>query len=130
MFIYVRCAGQAEKFTAKVKIIGQETDLEIVRIDDQSFFANATPFEMGDLPGLKDFVSVYGFPDGGDQLSLTEGIVSEVEPKIFYSGAHLLTGQIGAPINCGNSGGPVRKEGKIVDMAFQSLTSANYNNLG
>jgi len=131
MFIQVRRAGQAKKYTAKVEIIGHETDLAIVRIDDKSFFANATPLELGDLPELKDSVSVYGFPDGGDKLSLTEGIVSRVEHTNYsHSGAYLLTGQIDAPINSGNSGGPVLKEGKIVGVAFQSLTSASYNNIG
>ena len=131
MFIQVRRAGQAKKYTARVEKIGHEKDLAIVRVDDQEFFANATPLEFGDLPGLKDSVSVYGFPDGGDKLSLTEGIVSRVEhTNYFHSGAYLLTGQIDAPINSGNSGGPVLKDGKIVGVAFQSLTSASYNNIG
>jgi len=131
MFIQVRRAGQAKKYTGTVEIIGHETDLAIVRVHDTSFFANATPLELGSLPELKDSVSVYGFPDGGDKLSLTEGIVSRVEHTNYsHSGAYLLTGQIDAPINSGNSGGPVLKEGKIVGVAFQSLTSASYNNIG
>lgn len=131
MFIQVRRAGQAKKYTGKVEIIGHEADLAIVRVEDESFFLGATPLEIGDLPDLKDAVSVYGFPDGGDKLSLTEGIVSRVEHNSYaHSGAYLLACQIDASINSGNSGGPVIKDGKIVGVAFQSLQSVSYNNIG
>ncbi len=131
MFIQVRRAGQAKKYTGRVELIGHETDLAIVRVEDDSFFFGATPLEIGDLPELKDSVSVYGFPDGGDKLSLTDGIVSRVEHASYaHSGAYLLACQIDASINSGNSGGPVIKDGKIVGVAFQSLQSANYNNIG
>ena len=131
MFIQVRRAGQAKKYTGKVEIVGHETDLAIVRVEDESFFLGATPLEIGDLPDLKDSVSVYGFPDGGDKLSLTEGIVSRVEHNSYaHSGAYLLACQIDASINSGNSGGPVIKDGKIVGVAFQSLQSVRYNNIG
>ena len=43
MFIQVRRAGQAKKYTGTVEIIGHESDLAIVRVHDTSFFANATP---------------------------------------------------------------------------------------
>ena len=75
MFIQARRGGQAKKYTAEVEIMGHESDLAIVRIADESFFSNTIPLEIGDLPEIKDSVSVYGFPDGGDKLSFTEGVV-------------------------------------------------------
>lgn len=131
MFIQARRGGQAKKYTAEVEIIGHESDLAVIRLEDESFFLNAKPFEIGDLPEIKDSVSVYGFPEGGDKLSLTEGIVSRVEHTNYaHSGAYLLTCQIDAPINSGNSGGPVIKDGKVVGVAFQSLSSHTYDNIG
>lgn len=131
MFIQVRRGGQAQKYTAEVEAVSHEADLAIVRVNDPEFFSNTQPLEIGELPELKDSVSVYGFPDGGDKLSLTEGIVSRVEHVNYaHSGASLLAGQVDASINSGNSGGPVIKDGKIVGVAFQSLRNDNYANIG
>jgi hypothetical protein len=69
---------------------------------------------------MQDKVAVYGFPEGGDELCITEGVVSRVEYRSYaHSGAPLLACQIDAAINPGNSGGPVIKNGKIVGIAFQ-----------
>ncbi|CAI5962964.1 unnamed protein product [Closterium sp. NIES-64] len=44
---------------------------------------------------------------GGDNISITMGVVSRVEPTQYvHSAAHLLAIQIDAAINPGNSGGP------------------------
>ncbi len=131
MFIQVRRGGQAKKYTAEVEAVSHEADLAIVRVKDEDFFSNTAPLEIGDLPDLKDTVSVYGFPDGGDKFSMTEGIVSRIEHiKYAHSGASLLAGQVDASINSGNSGGPVLKDGKIVGVAFQSLRNDTYANIG
>lgn len=131
MFIQVRRGGQAKKYTAEVEAVSHEADLAIVQVKDLEFFSNTTPLELGDLPELKDSVSVYGFPDGGDKLSLTEGIVSRIEHTSYaHSGASLLAGQVDASINSGASGGPVIKDGKIVGVAFQSLRNDTYSNIG
>ena len=131
MFIQVRRGGQAQKFTAEVEAVSHEADLAIVRVKDEDFFLNTTPLEIGDLPELKDTVSVYGFPDGGDKFSMTEGIVSRIEHiQYAHSGASLLAGQVDASINSGSSGGPVIKDRKIVGVAFQSLRNDTYANIG
>ncbi len=131
MFIQVRRGGQAKKYTAEVEAVSHEADLAIVRVEDEDFFSNTIPLEIGNLPDLKDTVSVYGFPDGGDKFSMTEGIVSRIEHiKYAHSGAFLLSGQVDASINSGNSGGPVIKDGKIVGVAFQSLRNDTYANIG
>ena len=131
MFIQVRRGGQAKKYTAEVEAVSHEADLAVVRVKDANFFSNTTPLEIGDLPELKDTVSVYGFPDGGDKLSMTEGIVSRIEHTNYaHSGASLLAGQVDASINSGASGGPVIKGGKIVGVAFQSLRNDTYANIG
>jgi S1-C subfamily serine protease len=58
-----------------------------------------------------------------EKLSITEGVVSRIEHSNYaHSGAYLLTCQIDAPINAGNSGGPVIQDDKIVGVAFQGLT--------
>ncbi len=130
-FIQVRRAGRAKKFTAQLEVISHESDLAILSVDDASFFSGVQPLAIGELPNVKDRVAVYGFPEGGDKLSLTEGVVSRIEHTSYtHSGAYMLTCQIDAPINAGNSGGPVIKDGKIAGVAFQGLSNERFDNIG
>jgi S1-C subfamily serine protease len=124
-FIQVKRAGQAKKYNATVEIVAHECDLALLKVDDPSFFSGVRPLSLGPLPQMRDKVAVYGFPMGGEELSITEGVVSRVEhTRYSHSGANLLTCQIDAAINPGNSGGPVIKDGKIVGIAFQGYTFA------
>lgn len=62
---------------------------------------------------------------GGDNISITKGVVSRVEvTEYFHSQTKLMTIQIDAAINAGNSGGPVVMENKVVGVAFQGLASS------
>ncbi len=119
-FIQVKRAGHAKKYNARVEIVAHECDLALLRVDDPAFFAGVKPLALGNLPRMRDKVAVYGFPVGGEELSITEGVVSRIElTRYSHSGATLLTCQIDAAINPGNSGGPVIKDGRIAGIAFQ-----------
>lgn len=51
-------------------------------------------------------VTAYGFPTGGDSLSVTKGIVSRIEYQTYaHSDLMFKAIQIDAAINAGNSGG-------------------------
>ncbi|HOP61806.1 MAG TPA: serine protease [Spirochaetota bacterium] len=120
-FIQVKRAGEAKRYTAKVDSVSHHSDLAILTVNDPVFFKNVTPVQIGDLPEVRDKVAVYGFPTGGDEMSITEGVVSRIEQRNYaHSNANLLTCQIDAAINPGNSGGPVIKNDRIVGVAFQS----------
>lgn len=122
-FIQVKKAGQADKFIARILSVSHESDLAILTVDDPEFFKNSAPIKIGDLPQVRDKVAVYGFPTGGDEMSITEGVVSRIEQRNYaHSSANLLTCQIDAAINPGNSGGPVIFNDTIVGVAFQSST--------
>jgi S1-C subfamily serine protease len=124
-FIQVKRAGQARKYNAAVAIVAHECDLALLTVDDPSFFSGVKPLQLGTLPRMRDKVAVYGFPMGGEELSITEGVVSRIEhTRYSHSGASLLTCQIDAAINPGNSGGPVIKDGRIVGIAFQGFMFA------
>jgi S1-C subfamily serine protease len=130
-FIQVRRAGFAKRYTARLEIVAHECDLAILTVKDKSFFSGVTPLKIGTLPEFKDKVAVYGFPEGGDKLSITEGVVSRVEHSSYtHSSAYLLACQIDAAINSGNSGGPVIKEDKIVGVAFQGMSGEGVENIG
>jgi S1-C subfamily serine protease len=66
-----------------------------------------------------------------DDSSITEGVVSRVEHNLYsHSFAHLLTCQIDAAINEGNSGGPVMKDDQLVGVAFQAMSREDVENIG
>jgi S1-C subfamily serine protease len=125
IFIQVQKAGDPKTYTAKVEFTAHDSDLAVLKVKDESFFNGTKPLKLGGFVKLKDKVNVYGFPKGGDKLSITEGIVSRIEMKEYtHSKRSLLAIQIDAAINDGNSGGPVIKNGRIVGVAFQGLEKA------
>lgn len=124
-FIQVKKNNDSRKYTAKVDAIGNDCDLAILSVEDSEFFKNTAPINFGDLPKLQDEVTVLGFPQGGDKLSITEGVVSRIEVTPYaQSSRRLLTVQIDAAINPGNSGGPVLQSGKLVGVAMQAFQSS------
>jgi S1-C subfamily serine protease len=125
-FIQVKRAGEAKRYTAEVEAVAHECDLAILKVTDDTFFSGITPVEFGALSEVRHKVAVYGFPRGGDELCITEGVVSRVEHQHYtHSGAYLLSCQIDAAINHGNSGGPVIKDNRIVGVAFQADKGEN-----
>ena len=123
--IYVQPYQSAEKFLAKVVSVSNSMDLSVLSVEDEGFFENrpALPLDEG-LPRVKAAVNVYGYPLGGDQLSVTAGIASRVEYAHYYHDASGLRIQIDAALNPGNSGGPAISEGKVIGVAFSGLTHA------
>jgi S1-C subfamily serine protease len=124
-FIQVRRSGSAVRFPARVLAVSHEADLGLITVDDADFFRGIAPLELGNMPKSRSEVSVYGFPLGGDTLSITKGVISRVEHQTYaHSSAYLLTAQIDAAINPGNSGGPAIVDGRIVGVAMQVITNA------
>jgi hypothetical protein len=76
------------------------------------------------LPEPKSHISVYGYPTGGDDLSITDGIVSRIEFSQFYYSTWGVSIQIDAALNPGNSGGPAVENGKIVGLVFSKIEEA------
>jgi len=123
--IQVVRAGSGEPFEATVEQIGHDCDLALLRVADDRFFAGVQTLPLGDMPSVNDQVQTYGFPVGGETLSVTSGVVSRVEVGEYtHSRDRLLLAQIDAPINPGSSGGPVLAEGAIVGIASQTLEKA------
>lgn len=119
--IYVQPDQSDQRIGATVESIGYTIDLAVLKLDDESILdgRSALPLDEG-LPRVRSDITVYGYPIGGDQLSVTKGIVSRVE----FTGGALRT-QIDAAINPGNSGGPAITDGKVVGVAFSGLRQAD-----
>ncbi len=124
-FLQVRRYGEAQRYTARLLSVSHEADLALLTVDDADFFSRGPALELGELPDPQEEVLVYGFPLGGDTLSITKGVISRIEHQTYaHASTHLLAGQMDAAINPGNSGGPVVQDGKIVGVVMQGMTQA------
>ncbi|KAE8709969.1 Protease Do-like 10 [Hibiscus syriacus] len=110
---------------AHVQAVGHECDLAILVVESPEFWEGMNFLELGDIPFLQEAVVVVGYPQGGDNISITKGVVSRVEPTQYVHGAtQLMAIQIDAAINPGNSGGPAIMGNKVAGVAFQNLSGA------
>ncbi len=124
--IEVKRADGSERFQGKVRFISHDADLALVEVDEPRFFEGASAVPIGEMPKLEQKVVAYGFPIGGVTLSITSGIVSRVELDTYtQSGRKLLSVQIDAAINEGNSGGPVVSDGSVIGIAMQGMDDAD-----
>ncbi len=131
-FLTVEKENDPKKYTATVEHIAHDCDLALLKLDDPAFFKGTLPLEIGEIPELESVVSVYGYPIGGERMSVTQGVVSRVDFRIYSHSVvdQHLTVQIDAAINPGNSGGPVLQYGKVVGVAFQGYSGDVAQNVG
>jgi S1-C subfamily serine protease len=120
-FIEVQRHGETKRYEAEVIHVSHESDLALIRPKTPDAYKDVTVLELGDLPKMQQQVEVYGFPIGGNTLSVTRGVVSRIEKQNYvHTGENLIAVQVDAAINFGNSGGPVISDGKVVGVAMQS----------
>ena len=110
----------------KARIVGSDpsTDLAVLQIDARSRALTPLPFGNSDRVSVGDSVVAIGNPLGYDR-SVTAGIVSAVQRAISapnqYPIDHVI--QTDAPINHGNSGGPlINSRGQVVGVTAQIAT--------
>ena len=145
-FVQIQLSNGAEKYVARVLRVSHESDLALLEVcplpDGIREGGVADPFEGVEpmpiapedaLPSLRDKVYVLGFPVGGIELSITEGVVSRVEVQTYsHSKLRLLATTVDAAINSGNSGGPVlgTESRQVVGIAFQGYAGSDVENVG
>ena len=123
-YLTVERDGDPNKYPATVQFIANDCDLALITVSAPDFFKNMIPLKFGGIPALESTVSAYGYPIGGERMSVTTGIVSRIDFQLYTHSSidqHLAI-QISAQINPGNSGGPVMQDGKVVGVAFQGYS--------
>src|SRR3989475_367773 len=123
-YLTVERDGDPNKYPATVQFIANDCDLALITVSAPDFFKNMVPLKFGGIPALESTVSAYGYPIGGERMSVTTGIVSRIDFQLYTHSSidqHLAV-QISAQINPGNSGGPVMQKTKVVGVAFQGYS--------
>lgn len=95
--VMVRKHGSARKFAARVLAVGHECDIAMLSVDDDEFWSSdVQALPVNGLPAMQDTCTVIGFPTGGDNVSLTSGVVSRIDRQTYSHGrTALLTIQTG-----------------------------------
>jgi S1-C subfamily serine protease len=123
--VQIQANEAGDKISATVEAIAPGIDLAVLKLDDESFFdTHPALVRAKTLPGIKDVVLAYGFPEGGNSLSITKGIVSRVEFAPYNFPISGLRIQVDAAINPGNSGGPAVVGDKMIGLTFSRLNGA------
>src|SRR5438876_3212681 len=123
-YLTVEREGDPNKYRATVLFVANDCDLALITVPAPDFFKNMSPLKFGGIPALESTVSAYGYPIGGERMSVTTGIVSRIDFQLYTHSSidqHLAI-QISAQINPGNSGGPVMQNAKVVGVAFQGYS--------
>lgn len=146
-YITIRKRGVAILYKARIDGIIYECDLAILSIDTEAylkskqkkdigkimneFWDDLFPLEIGGLPSKLDTVYVYGYPLGGYNISITTGAVNRIQIIQYFDAVSSIAIQIDAPINFGNSGGPVVDvEGSVIGVAFSGEDDRFTQNMG
>ncbi|GAB4242343.1 MAG: S1C family serine protease [Candidatus Methylacidiphilales bacterium] len=130
--IIVQKDGDPRRYTARIEHVAHDCDLALLKVVEDGFFEGMEPLSFGGIPAIESTVTVYGFPLGGDRMSVTRGVVSRIDFQLYSHSAidaHLVI-QIDAAINPGNSGGPVLQDGAVVGVAFQGFSGDVAQNVG
>jgi len=128
--VQIQGNGEGDKVAARVVAIAPDIDLAVLQLDDEAFFKDHAALPRAKaLPPVKEAVLVYGYPTGGESMSVTKGIVSRIEFAMYNNFVNGLRIQIDAAINPGNSGGPAVMGQQMIGVAF-SRAGGDTQNIG
>ena len=125
--VLIQTASDIKSFPAKVLCADKTNDLALLMIEDRNFQHLSTlPYNI--YPRSIDVgtsIFTMGYPMAklmGSEIKVTDGIISS---KTGYEG-QISTYQISAPIQPGNSGGPMfDKEGHLVGITSAGIQKAD-----
>jgi len=123
--VFVEARPGGEKVEASIEALNYDLDLAVLTVKDEKFFEKRPPMPRLDkLPKTQDPVSVYGFPIGGNDLSITKGEVSRIDFFNYGSRGVGLCIQVSASINPGNSGGPALVGDNMIGLVVSRVQDA------
>lgn len=124
--VFVNRDNGVKKYRAKVLISDKTNDISLLQIDDNTFdkFLSLPYAVKTTIQDVGTNVFALGYPMSnilGEEIKVTDGIISS---RTGYQG-DIVTYQISAPIQFGNSGGPLfDKQGNIVGITNAGVPNA------
>jgi S1-C subfamily serine protease len=114
--IFFEIPSKGEK-KYKLNLIGVCNEFDIALLESDEY-SSRYHFKLGSIKDIKAGNEVYavGFPLGQSNLKVTKGIISGIQ---FHSI------QTDAPINAGNSGGPLVYKGKVIGINKSKITHSS-----
>ena len=124
-FVQIQKLNEPTKSVAQVVSVSHDLDLALLKANSPEYLDDVEAAKIGQLPNIQQRVSVIGYPVGGEEVSLTEGVVSRIEVQEYAHSQRLaLAITVDAAINEGNSGGPVVDGDELIGIAFQTRDGA------
>jgi S1-C subfamily serine protease len=125
--VKIEVALGGRNYAGKVVALDHSNDLAVVQINGQNL--PTIPLDNSDAAELGLEVRALGFPLSsilGDNLKVTRGTISGINKR---NGLKVF--QIDAPVNPGNSGGPVVTEsGDVIGVTSAKLSGDGVSNIG
>ena len=123
--VSVQARPGGDKVEAKIEALNYDVDLAVLTVKDEKFFQKKAPLpRLNRMSRVQNGVSIYGFPIGGAELSVTKGEVSRIDSFAYgFRGIGLVI-QVSAAINPGNSGGPAMVGDKMVGLVVSRAQNA------
>ncbi|WP_317898049.1 S1C family serine protease [Aurantibacillus circumpalustris] len=114
-----------KSYTAKVVVEDKKNDLAILQIENKDAKYDPTPYSIRSKNAeTGEDIFVLGYPmirSMGEEIKLTTGVISA---KTGYKG-DVTTYQVSAPVQGGNSGGPLfDKQGNVVGIINAKILGA------
>lgn len=113
-------------YEARVVAVNPELDLALLAVDAD--FSHLPHFELAadEDPAIGSKVRVAGYPFGMP-FTITEGSLSS--PRQLMDGKYYI--QVDAPVNPGNSGGPIiNDKGEVIGVTVSKFASESADNMG
>ena len=123
--VFVNQNGEVKTFTAREVISDKQNDLSILKIDDSYLSLPPLPFAISfSVKDVGSGVFALGYPMSnilGEEIKVTDGIISS---RTGFQG-DVTTYQISAPIQPGNSGGPLFSDsGELIGITNAGVPDA------
>jgi S1-C subfamily serine protease len=114
-----------DKLDARVEAVAPDLDLAVITVKEAAFFQKHPALKRAkQLPRVQSNVAVYGFSVGGNDLSVTKGVVSRIDFSYYGARSAGLSLQVSAAVNPGNSGGPAVVDDAMVGVVTSRLSDA------
>lgn len=119
-----------EKEELKIKQTNVKEEKIIIKNLMDEFYSDMPRLSFSKSPKKTDELYAYGYPYGGDNISISRGIINRYEVGYYLKSQGIII-QIDTPINPGNSGGPaINNQNMVAGVVFAGYDEPGAQNVG